>query len=53
MPCDDLDIGARRRCESDQVVAVIVVQLRACIEQEEIDLPVAECIAGRLETGHA
>jgi hypothetical protein len=40
MPFDDLDIVARRRSESDQVVAVIVVELRARVEQAEINLPV-------------
>lgn len=53
MSFDDVDIGTRRRGEPKQVVAVFVIEIGACVEQEEFDLPVAESLAGRLETGHA
>jgi hypothetical protein len=50
---DNLDVGARCSGKSDQLVALVIVELRAGVEQEEVDLPVVECLAGRLQTGHA
>ena len=53
MRFDNLDVGARCSGKSDQLVALVIVELRAGVEQEEVDLPVVECLAGRLQTGHA
>ena len=53
MRFDDLDVRARCRGESDQLIALLVIDVRVRLEQEEVDLPVTECLAGRVETRHA